>query len=70
VTRFRILLQTDEDGLLVATCHSLPGSASQGATRSEAVATIPEAMATRSSASTEAMHLGPTHGVARWTGTE
>jgi antitoxin HicB len=42
---YRIHLQQDEDGFYVATCPSLPGCISQGATRSEAQANIGEAIA-------------------------
>jgi antitoxin HicB len=37
-------LQQDEDGIFVATCPSLPGCVSQGATRAEAQANIREAI--------------------------
>jgi antitoxin HicB len=40
--RYLVYLQQDEDGIFVATCPSLPGCGSQGATRSEAQANIRE----------------------------
>lgn len=43
--RYRVLIEQDEDGVFVAECPSLPGCISQGATRSEALANIQEAMA-------------------------
>ena len=43
--RFRVLIETDEDGVFVATCPSLPGCVSQGKTRSEALGNIRDAMA-------------------------
>jgi predicted RNase H-like HicB family nuclease len=43
--RYRVYLQQDEDGVFVATCPSLPGCVTQGATRSEAQANIREAIA-------------------------
>ncbi len=42
--RFRIVIEQDEDGVFVASCPSLPGCHSQGATRDEAMANIREAM--------------------------
>jgi predicted RNase H-like HicB family nuclease len=42
--RFRSLIEQDEDGVFGATCPSLPGCHSQGATRSEAMANIQEAI--------------------------
>lgn len=42
--KFRILIETDEDGCLVATVPSLPGCVSQGATREEAVRNVREAI--------------------------
>lgn len=38
--KFRILVETDEDGMFVATVPSLPGCVSQGATRAEAVSNV------------------------------
>ncbi len=37
---FKVLLQPDEDGRIVATCPELPGCITDGATRDEAVANI------------------------------
>ncbi|HTO87453.1 MAG TPA: type II toxin-antitoxin system HicB family antitoxin [Thermoanaerobaculia bacterium] len=42
--KFRILVETDEDGMFVATVPSLPGCVSQGATRAEAVSNVREAI--------------------------
>ena len=42
--KYRVHLEQDEDGAFVATCPSLPGCVSQGATRSEAIANIREAI--------------------------
>jgi len=42
--KFRIVIETDEDGVFVASCPSLPGCHSQGATRAEAVANVQEAV--------------------------
>ncbi len=42
---FSITLDRDEDGVWVATCPSIPGCASQGTTREEAIANIQEAIA-------------------------
>jgi predicted RNase H-like HicB family nuclease len=41
---YRVYLEQDEDGVFVATCPSLPGCISQGATRSEAQSNIREAI--------------------------
>ncbi len=43
--RYRVLIEQDEDGVFVAEAPSLPGCISQGATRSEALANIKEAIA-------------------------
>lgn len=43
--KFRIVIEPDEDGMFVASCPSLPGCHSQGATRDEALANIREAIA-------------------------
>jgi len=43
--KFRTLIETDEDGIFVATVPSLPGCVSQGVTRAEAVHNIREAIA-------------------------
>lgn len=42
--KFRILVETDEDGMFVATVPSLPGCVSQGATRAEAVSNVRQAI--------------------------
>lgn len=42
--RYRILLETDEDGMWIATCPALPGCVSQGRSRPEALANIRDAM--------------------------
>jgi len=42
--KFRIVIETDEDGAFVATVPSLPGCVSQGCTRPEAVANAREAI--------------------------
>lgn len=42
--RFRVLIEPDEDGVFVATCPSLPGCVSQGATRDEARRNVQEAI--------------------------
>jgi len=43
--KFRVLLEQDEDGVVVAEVPSLPGCISQGQTRSEALKNIKEAIA-------------------------
>lgn len=43
--KFRVHIETDEDGVFVAECPTLPGCISQGATRQEAVANIKDAIA-------------------------
>jgi predicted RNase H-like HicB family nuclease len=43
--KFRAIIESDEDGVFVATVPSLPGCISQGATRVEAVRNIREAIA-------------------------
>ena len=43
--RYRVLIDTDEDGFFVAEVPALPGCVSQGNTRAEAVANIKEAIA-------------------------
>ena len=42
--KFRILIEPDEEGILVATVPSLPGCVSQGTTREEAVRNAREAI--------------------------
>lgn len=43
--KYRVLIETDEDGVFVAAVPSLPGCISQGKTRDEALANIKEAIA-------------------------
>ena len=43
--KFRVVLQQDEDGVMVAEVPALPGCISQGATRDEALDNIREAIA-------------------------
>ena len=43
--RFRVLIETDEDGVFIATCPSLPGCVSQGKRRTEALVNIRDARA-------------------------
>ena len=43
--KFRIVVESDEDGVFVASCPSLPGCHSQGRTRDEALSNIREAIA-------------------------
>jgi len=43
--RYRVVIEQDEDGILVAECPALPGCVSQGTTRAEAVANIRDAIA-------------------------
>jgi len=42
--KFRIIIEPDEDGVFVATVPSLPGCVSQGATRTEALQNVREAI--------------------------
>jgi antitoxin HicB len=42
--KFRVIVEPDEDGVFVAECPSLPGCISQGATRSEALDNIKDAI--------------------------
>jgi predicted RNase H-like HicB family nuclease len=42
--KYRVYLEQDEDGVLMATCPTLPGCISQGQTRAEATANIREAI--------------------------
>ena len=42
--KYRVLIEQDEDGAFVATCPSLPGCVSQGATRDDACRNIREAV--------------------------
>jgi predicted RNase H-like HicB family nuclease len=43
--KYRVLIETDEDGVFVAEVPSLPGCVSQGMTREEALVNIKEAIA-------------------------
>jgi predicted RNase H-like HicB family nuclease len=45
IMRYRVIIEPDEDGVFVAECPALPGCISQGATRSEALSNIKDAMA-------------------------
>jgi predicted RNase H-like HicB family nuclease len=42
--KFPVILQTDEDGWIVAECPLIPGCISQGRTREEAIMNIQEAI--------------------------
>ena len=42
--KYRVIIQKDEDGVLVAEVPALPGCISQGATRAEVLANIREAI--------------------------
>jgi predicted RNase H-like HicB family nuclease len=42
--KYRVLIETDEDGVFVAEVPLLPGCVSQGATREEALVNIKEAI--------------------------
>ena len=42
--KFKVILFKDEDNYIVASCPALPGCASQGKTREEALANIKEAI--------------------------
>ena len=44
VTKYRIFIEQDEDGIFVAECPSLPGCISQGETRKQAVENIQDAI--------------------------
>jgi predicted RNase H-like HicB family nuclease len=41
---FHVILETDEDGWIVAECPALPGCVSQGRTREEALVNIQDAI--------------------------
>jgi predicted RNase H-like HicB family nuclease len=43
-TKFRVLIEPDEDGVFVAECPVLPGCVSQGKTREEAIRNIQDAI--------------------------
>ena len=42
---YRVVIETDEDGMHVVECPALPGCITQGATRQEAMENIEEAIA-------------------------
>jgi len=42
--KYRVTIETDEDGVFIAECPALPGCISQGATREEALAQIKDAI--------------------------
>ena len=42
--KFRVVIEQDEDGKFIASCPTLPGCASDGNTRDEAVANMKDAM--------------------------
>lgn len=42
--KYRIILETDEDGMFIAECPNLPGCVSQGRTRKEALKNIRDAI--------------------------
>jgi antitoxin HicB len=42
--KFRVTIETDEDGVFVAECPALPGCVSQGKTRDEAMTNIRDAI--------------------------
>ncbi len=42
--KFKVVLEKDEDGMIIATVPSLPGCISQGKTEKEAIANIREAI--------------------------
>ena len=44
VVKFRVTIETDEDGMFVAECPALPGCVSQGKTRDEAMTNIRDAI--------------------------
>ncbi len=44
VSKFRVLIEVDEDGMFVVQCPSLPGCISQGRTRDEALENIKDAI--------------------------
>jgi antitoxin HicB len=42
--KYRVVIEPDEDGVFVAECPKMPGCISQGATMTEALANIKDAM--------------------------
>ena len=43
--KYRVLIETDEDGVFVATAPSLPGCVADGPTRNDALANVRDAIA-------------------------
>ena len=43
MSKYRVLIEQDEDGMFVAECPSLPGCITQGKTRAEAVSNTRDA---------------------------
>ncbi|MEL6769611.1 MAG: type II toxin-antitoxin system HicB family antitoxin [Bacteroidota bacterium] len=43
--KYRVLIETDEDGVFIASVPSLPGCIADGATRGEALVSVKEAIA-------------------------
>ena len=43
--KYRVLIETDEDGVFIATVPSLPGCVADGPTRSEALTNVKDAIA-------------------------
>ena len=43
--KYRVLIETDEDGVFVATVPSLPGCVADGPTRNDALANVKDAIA-------------------------
>jgi predicted RNase H-like HicB family nuclease len=43
--KYRVIIETDEDGVFVVQCPSLPGCVSQGGSREEAMRNIRDAIA-------------------------
>ncbi|MEL7364062.1 MAG: type II toxin-antitoxin system HicB family antitoxin [Bacteroidota bacterium] len=43
--KYRVLIETDEDGVFIASVPSLPGCIADGATRGEALVNVKEAIA-------------------------
>jgi len=42
--KFRVIIDTDEDGIFIAECPNLPGVISEGNTREEAITNIKDAI--------------------------
>ena len=45
MSKYRVIIEQDEDDVFVARCPTLPGCVSQGRTRNEAVSNIKDAIA-------------------------